>query len=364
MKDSVDKSKGMAPLIYSLKEERKQFHLINELYRDLMRGYRASFTEDELELLSLSLGVLHNVGFCPSVAPVLIKSDPNLSMDKGTRIMLAYISVAEHSVRVTRNMIGNTKNRLRGLPSLVTPSMVFSSIAHDWGKTPYFRRELITKSGFGDHPAISRRAFEDLAKGKTIRNMTAILNAIRNHHSDSDEYLTGLLKDADAAARREEIAGMTESTNWEEWFSAQEFLTRLRSSVNILTNDRECDAFSYRDTLYVSPRLLYSTAKAIMTEKGVVEASLLIPHHKDLGTLRVVASLRALGLVKSEIPNDKVGLIYLIKTTVFARSALLLALKIEACEDSRAELEKRKTGWLELIQYIQQIDSEKGNSGI
>jgi hypothetical protein len=247
------------------------------------------------------LKILDNRGECPSV--VNTDREEGAKLESNVYDVLAKTSLLQHTINVAveiMNLFGNSGPYLQ--------KAIVAALAHDLGKIPSYQKKLYS---VGDHPLISIGILNQIAAEKRIslsaEEMDEIFRAIKNHHRNSDEFLTLKLKEADQAARRRELAEniaedagsdsseprvreqhdtealptssstVTDKTDIFgdkkerivlketelSWLDLDEYLSELTPYINRLDGGR-WDAFSMRDGyVYIQVKTLWEVAKTI-----------------------------------------------------------------------------------------------------
>lgn len=181
------------------KEVQYKHKEIQELYEMYLKGrtYSASSSGD---LIREILTLLDEEGDCPSV--VNTKGEPEGLIAKNSYDVLSKVPLYKHSINVTEQMIKAFRNSASMLPKVL-----ITSLGHDLGKLPSARKNLYS---MGDHPLISITILERYSSYKELPFRDEISKAILEHHRVPKGILAEKLKEADHAARRMEMAEMSE----------------------------------------------------------------------------------------------------------------------------------------------------------
>lgn len=275
------------------KEVQYKHKEIQELYEMYLKGrtYSASSSGD---LIREILTLLDEEGDCPSV--VNTKGEPEGLIAKNSYDVLSKVPLYKHSINVTEQMIKAFRNSASMLPKVL-----ITSLGHDLGKLPSARKNLYS---MGDHPLISITILERYSSYKELPFRDEISKAILEHHRVPKGILAEKLKEADHAARRMEMAEMSEGVVSEnppqpkeakepeqsskfdgdifsppsgadekeknipkemplEWFNAEVFIKELKPYINRLYGER-WNAFSMPDGyIYFQTGVIEEVAKKL-----------------------------------------------------------------------------------------------------
>lgn len=151
-------------------------------------GEALNATIDLLELLDMQ-------GNCASVVHRNEK-EPERVYDTDTYNMLARIPLYAHSLNVACAAMDKVSK------GPIIPKAAIAALAHDLGKIPFYYDKYYKTSM---HPSVGLAVAETLESLKRIKWFDEIGAAIKNHHGQSEEYLDGLIREADQTARRFEM---------------------------------------------------------------------------------------------------------------------------------------------------------------
>jgi len=256
--------------------------LIDPFFKQYVEPYiqvlqHNGYYESVLEILSR----LDKYGDCSSV--VRDGSESAYSRSENLYSLLGKISLLKHSLNVASEIISIVDNGSFGRDSDMRRGMLLiASLGHDLGKIP----ELSKKADYatGDHPIISQAELSHIMPD-FVPERQKILDAVRDHHLKSKEFLTLMLKKADQQARAKEAKTLLPSVENKakshtavpdtisnrdlindkiptetdlSWMNVEILKERIEEKINVL-HENKFSAFSMRDGLvYVMPELISS----------------------------------------------------------------------------------------------------------
>jgi hypothetical protein len=158
------------------------------------------FANKQLDVILELLELLDRDGNCSSVVNKH-NQEAEKPLPADTYKMLGAVPLCQHSINVARHIMQSAQN------SPLTPKMVICALAHDIGKIPHYYNPMCTSAV---HGFISAQTLESLGSIKLLNYSAEVLEAIRLHHTPPDgNYLAKALREADFAARREEVTIMS-----------------------------------------------------------------------------------------------------------------------------------------------------------
>ena len=274
-----------------------------EFIRNTVKPYEQICRElNALTLIYNIIGLLDKDGGCPSI--VLIGKESQTSELNSWESALAKVSLRSHSYRVASLSIEMLKMTYKDYYPLI-PTMLVAALGHDIGKIPSLREGKHYSKA--DHPIIGADNVSAMCTEKPSRWLAEAIAMIREHHRHPiNSQLINLLRIADGKAREEEIADNTtlKSQPWNEWFDAREMLELVRLAINVTQTGNKFKAFSHNGVVYCDPSLLYEAAQTLAKKKNVIDISLARLSDKEKAIKAVVASLRRIGAISSEIGQE------------------------------------------------------------
>lgn len=168
---------------------------ITAFYLDRIRG-RPYFKGDVHEAILDLLELLDAEGHCGSVVRQNEK-EPEKIYDVDTYNTLAKVPLYRHSINVAIAAMEKVTN-----PPIV-PKAVIAALAHDLGKLPNYYGRFYKSIA---HPMVGLAVIEALPNVKGLKWWDEIAAAVKNHHSQSADYLDALIREADQAARLKEMS--------------------------------------------------------------------------------------------------------------------------------------------------------------
>lgn len=317
------------------------------------------------------LSCLDKYGDCSSV--VRDGSESAYSRSENLYSLLGKISLLEHSLNAASEIISIVDNGSFGRDSDMRRGMLLiASLGHDLGKIP----ELSKKADYvtGDHPIISQAELGHIMPD-FVPERQKILDAVRNHHLKSKEFLTVMVKKADQQARAKEAKALlppvenkakshtTVPVNISNrgsvndkiptetdlsWMDVNILKERIEEKINVL-HENKFSAFSMRDGLvYVMPELISSIVYNLAETENHLDV-MIEPKRNIEHTVRV--------MLRKYIPPD-IGPSYngrrysLKNNNKTLLQGFYMPIKAEAFNVPISEMEKRKTGRLKKITRV------------
>ena len=290
--------------------------------------------------------------------------------------LLSKISLLEHSLNVASETISIVNNGAFGQDADMRRGMLLiAALGHDLGKIP----ELQENPNYttGDHPIISQAELSRIMPD-SVPERQKILDAVRDHHLRSKEFLTLIIKKADQQARAKEaktllppqedkvqehtpVSNIASNQNILNdripaqtdlsWMDMGILMKRIEERINMV-HENKFSAFSMRDGMvYVMLEMISSIVYDLAEAKNRLEI-ITEPKRNIEYTVRV--------LLKQYIPPDigpsysgrRYNLYYSNKTI---RQGFYMPIKAEAFNITISEMEKRKSGELKRITKVDPV---------
>lgn len=251
----------------------------NNFYTDCIEPYRTILeTRNVLGKIKALVEIVDRHGNCPSL--VVMKDFRDEESDDLLSIagLLARVTAKNHIFRVVRIALRLLKDEYK-LPDAFIPNVIVAALGHDIGKFPEYRKDD-TYSKL-DHPVISAKVVATVIPQTEITWITAVLEAIRAHHSNmnnNNDMVLILLKDADGRAREEGVTKQSpalKSKPLKEWFDVGEFLGMVRPHINVTQTNNRWGAFSHDGVVYVNPEFMFQLANEYAIKKEIINIQLI-----------------------------------------------------------------------------------------
>lgn len=173
---------------------------IYDLYWEFVHPYKKEFLLfNSLNGILKLLNILEKHGDCSSVRRKV--QNPNNIASQWD--VLARVSLKGYSCRVARIIIALRKTEYPRSYLDLLPMYLTAALVHDVGKAPIFGS--LDNYVSADHPLIGARVVKDCFAGHDMPWISSVIQAVMNHHRDSDDTHDRLLRRADHLARGEEI---------------------------------------------------------------------------------------------------------------------------------------------------------------
>jgi len=327
-----------------------------DFLRDIVEPYKELYVgQGALAGAYRIMELLDGQGGCPSIVLVGSKDDSEEAEIYSIRDILQKVTLRDHSYRVARIALKLLKETYRDYENLV-PKMCAAALGHDLGKIPSLRQSgLYAKA---DHPLISAAKVSEIFMGQDVVWLNDAVSAIKNHHRQTRDPFTMLLKQADGRARETEVAEMSRDItvkDWKEWFDVRKFIAIVRPAINVVQTGRKWKAFSFGGVVYCHTDLLHEAAKKLAQSSKVIDMTLLRTSDKEIAVRKIVESLRSAGAVSGELGMEYYGRLYEIQMTDrFKKKMFLVPLNIEAF-GMASEIEKIKEGIFHTIKGVRPV---------
>ncbi|MFH1671814.1 MAG: HD domain-containing protein [Pseudomonadota bacterium] len=324
------------------------------------------------------LTILDQHGDCPSV--VHSQSDQEYQGFSKTRNIynaLARITLLEHSLNVTRELIETVKKQAKDYDVSIGKWLIIG-LSHDIGKIPSFRTGPYAT---GDHPIISCSHLETLLP-KDLPARREIITAVRDHHfSEAEAPATRLLRQADRAARNIETQSVSQTAHVAlqashakddrtqpeksdrkkegrpetvdlSWLDKEKLLSMIEKQINIIHNN-QFRAFSLRNGLvYVWLATITSIVQELASQSN--HTNVLTEHARDIEfSVRQMLDKFIPDFIGKGYPGARFRL--LDKDGRVLGVGLYMPIKVEAFTVNISDLETRKTGKLLKIQKVEPL---------
>ncbi len=297
--------------------------------------------------------LLDEHGGCPSIVTTSMDKDSETDEIYSIRDTLLKVNLKDHSYKVTKIALKLLKEtyREKDYENLI-PKMIVTALGHDLGKIPALRESgLYAKA---DHPLISAQKVNEIFMGEDIIWLNSAVDAIKNHHRQTNDPFTLLLKEADGKAREIEVSECSKDISikeWDGWFNVRSFLEILKPQINVIQTGKKWKAFSFGGTVYCQPDFLYEAARKLASENKIIDMTLLRVSEKERALKKIVESLKRENVVGNELGEDYYGMFYEIQMDKAKRKMFLTPFKIDAF-GMPSEIERVKEGYLQVIRSV------------
>lgn len=325
---------------------------ITTIFDEIIEPYREALKKQNvIDGLYKIVELLNEHGSCPSIVTTSIEKDSESDEIYSVRDILLNITLKDHSFMVAKIGLQLLKETYKDYEPLV-PKMLVAAISHDIGKIPALRESgLYAKA---DHPLISASKVADIFAGMDIIWLNSVIEAIKDHHRQSSDPFTLLLKKADSKAREIEISSVSKNVSikeWDEWFDVNAFLAIIRPEINVIQTGNRWRAFSFGGVVYCQPELLYESAKTLALNRQVIDMTLLRAIEREVALRKIVGSLRTVGVIINDLEEGYYGRFYEIQMEKLKKKMFLTPLKIEAF-GTPSDIERVKEGYLQIIKKV------------
>jgi len=213
-----------------------------------------------------------------------------------------------------------------------------------------------------DHPASSSSILRVLIETKGM-NWDFMYDDVSLHHEFPGSGLGKLLKKADGMAREKEMATLTGTSSYPEmkaWFDLYGYMNIVTCETNEY-REGKLGAFTSGSILYATPDFLISSARKIAEKRKVFDINLFRSSDRRAVLIKIAHMFKERNLIVGDLPDKYFGRNY--EITFFRkdfpnRSAYLMPLKIESF-GLPSELEKKKKGYLRLIERVSPVYKNK-----
>lgn len=275
--------------------------------------------------------------------------------------ILGKITLKDHSFLVTKIALKLLKEEQRDYQNLI-PKTIVAALGHDFGKIPELRQNPAYIKA--DHPIISAEKVKEFFEGKEIFWLPAVLDTIKDHHRQSKDQFTIMIKSADSRARELEISQSNQGKvkKWEEWFDVKRFLELVRPRINV-TQGAKWEAFSFESVVYCTPECVYSAARKLMNEKSIIDMSLMVIANKEMVLKNISNVLRRENMLLDTVQENYYGAWYEIifhQKNITNRKMHLIPIKIETF-GSPSDVATMKNGTLSQIKNVVLANFSKGS---
>ncbi|MCX5815393.1 MAG: hypothetical protein NTX75_04010 [Proteobacteria bacterium] len=215
-----------------------------------------------------------------------------------------------------------------------------------------------------DHPGSSSSILRVLIETKGM-NWDSMYDDVSMHHESPGSSLGKILKQADGMAREQEMATIAGTRSYPEmkaWFDVYGYMNIISCDTNEY-REGKLGAFTSGSILYATPDFLISAARKIAEKRKVFDINLFRSSDRRTVLVKIAHMLKERGLIVGDIPDGYFGRNY--EITFFRkdfpnRSAYLMPLKIESF-GLPSEFEKKKKGYLRLIERVSTVYKNKSN---
>lgn len=270
------------------------------------------------------------------------------------------VTVRDHSFLVTSIAIKMLKEEQRDYQNLI-PKTIIAALGHDFGKIPELRQSPIYVKA--DHAVISAEKVKEFFEGKEIFWLQSAIDAIKEHHRQSNDQFTLMIKSADAKARELEISQANQGMikKWEEWFDLNRLLAIIKQHINV-TQGAKWEAFTFGSVVYCMPDCAYASARKLMSEKNVIDMLFMLSSNKENAFRKISKVLREAGVLLDSVQEGYYASWYEIdfqQKNIKNKKMHLMPLKIEAF-GAPSDVATLKSGTLSQIKDVKFANFAKG----
>lgn len=296
--------------------------------------------------------LLEKHGDCPSI--VTDTGDSESIYLRSVTKKLANISLKEHTYHVTLNLIKAAMKRYKDYDVHI-PGAIITALAHDIGKIPDLRA---TACNTEDHTIISARKIRGMLAGNNQSLSDMVQRAVENHHSQSKDNFTQMLKQADRKARQMELMKLLQNKRFapiDYWLSIEDFYKRIELYMNFSKGPDNWNAFSFNGIIYCKPQFILKIAKALCEELNIVDLTFIDESAREEGLRNLVQYLREHDLIHDHLRTDRYTRQYVIRTCIDRKHKEVLTPLKPVGFYNMEEIEKRKIGFTEIISGIRPV---------
>ncbi|TKB12318.1 HD domain-containing protein [Desulforhopalus sp. IMCC35007] len=278
------------------------------------------------------LSLLDTEGNCPSV--VNVSRDVEATWDSNTYTLLGQTNLLDHCLNVAEQAVRLLREADTGY---LIPDTIIAALSHDLGKLPSIRGHLYS---LGEHPLAAGRILVGLQSFKELHQQEAILQAVKLHHKQPQDFLGKTLKRADQLARQQELEQAQERLQplekppqwhnqaqaqegiFEEkpetkkktpaprlinlsWLNTHDFLQDMVPYINKLEG-RRFRAFSMPNgVVYFMPKILELIARKQAEKAGVLDVVSMDEKAMREVLLSIVHQLRQVNVIEGGLLQDQ-----------------------------------------------------------
>ena len=155
--------------------------------------------KDQRRVIARLLLLLDKEGGCASVVSQQATQDIETSWDASTYQKLGTVTLLYHTLNVAELIIAKLNEE--GSGHMVNDAVI-AALGHDIGKLPSKQAKLYST---GDHALTSAAVLNTFPEFKKLAQKDLIVALIKNHHKETDDYLTKILRSVDMKARQNEM---------------------------------------------------------------------------------------------------------------------------------------------------------------
>jgi len=273
------------------------------------------------------------------------------------------INIRDHTYSVTRILIDSIKDAYPNYKEIM-PIAIIAGLAHDLGKI----KELTNKEE--NHSTLSVQVFaeivneimenisEDKQPNKTILELA--VQAIKNHHTQTTNQLTTLLKKADQTARGYELmlrAKGMKVMSFYTWFNVEKYISSyIVPEINV-TQGNTCRAFSYNGVVYVRTEYLHEAAYRMCTDLKIIDTFLLYESEKQNVIRKIVTTLNDAGYIHDMLQSPRISMKFeLVMKMGGPKKNILTLTPLKSDSFDLQNLEQKKTDFLIHIEDVKKIE--------
>ena len=278
-------------------------------YDECIKPYIGSVTQDVRKVVEVLLKLLDMYG---NNSSVVVRPGDTEAGDISTVIgVVRKVTLRDHTYSVTRILINSVKKVYWDYAEMVPPAIV-AGLGHDIGKIPE-----LTQGDKRSHEILSGEILEGIIQDVQDRVQGAgfdkikevVLSAVKNHHTQTNEQFTVLLKEADQTARGYELAMHTQGMKvlpFTAWFEPEEYVnTYIAPEVNV-SQGNTCQAFSFNGIVYVRTDYLYKAGQMMCRDKNVIDVRMLYDSEEQNVIRRIVNELRTVEYIHPILESPRI----------------------------------------------------------
>lgn len=273
------------------------------------------------------------------------------------------VNIRDHTYSVTRIFIGFTKNTYISYEEII-PVTIIAGLAHDIGKI----KELTGKEE--GHPALSVEiltgivnrvieiASEDKQPNRSVIELAS--SAIKNHHVQTTDQLTTLLKKADQTARGYELmlrASDMKVMAFHTWFDAEKYVNNYIAPEINNAQGNTCQAFSFNGIVYVRTEYLHEAAGRMCADLKIIDTALLYESEKQNVIRKIVSALQDTGYIHDMLQSPRISMKFeLVQRMGGPKKNILTLTPLKGDSFDLQSLEQKKTDFLIYIEDVKRVE--------
>ena len=301
------------------------------------------------------------------------------------------INIRDHTYSVTRILIDFTKNTYISYEEII-PVAIIAGLAHDIGKIkeltgkeeshsvlsieiltgivnkviesvsedkPKDKHEDKPEARHEDKPeARPEDKHKDRQPDKTVIELAA--QAIKNHHVQTADQLTTLLKKADQTARGYELmlrAKDMKVMSFSTWFNAEKYINSYIAPEINSTQGNACQAFSFSGIVYVRTEYLHEAAYRMCANLKIIDTVLLYESERQNVIRKIVTALSDAGYIHDMLQSPRISMKFeLVQKMGGPKKNILTLTPLKGDSFDLQNLEQKKTDFLLYIEDVKRIE--------